>query len=97
MTVIPNKEYSDYLFKPRKREDSEILDKINRNFRQLPFTKQLKLSRQDVKAMGSNIYLLCSARVALSSDLPLKVNLAFVSDKDEIKNELFIPYKLPAE
>lgn len=47
--------------------------------------------------MGTNIYLLCSARIALKSDLPLKVNLAFVSDKDEIKNELFIPYKLPAE
>ena len=33
LTVIPNKEYSEYIFKPRKREEDAENDKINRNFR----------------------------------------------------------------
>lgn len=33
LTVIPNKEYAEYLFKPRKREENGQIDKINKNFR----------------------------------------------------------------
>lgn len=40
----------------------EIL-KINKNFRQIPFTRALIIEEEDFKLLGEQLYFLCSARI----------------------------------
>lgn len=83
MEVIPDQEHVEYNFK-NKDNESTVVEKINRNFRQIPFTRMLKFRKEDLSKIGSNVFFLCSARIKIQNPDVVKLKLGFVTDQEKL-------------
>lgn len=88
MTVLPDDPKTFYTFK-NKETNSQVVEKISKNFKQIPFTKMLRFRKEDLQKLGENLFFLCSARIKIAAEMNLKLKIGFVTDNEKMSlNEL---------
>lgn len=93
LTVLPDNPDSSYPFKNRNN-DKRVIQKINRNFKQVPFTRILKFRKEDLMELGENVYLMCTARMALKTKKDLFLRVGFVSDTEKKDIDDLVRYQI---
>ncbi len=64
LTVVPNSDNHSYQFNPRPLADLKSYEKkLDKSFRQIPFTRVLKFTENIIENQSSNIFFLCSSRI----------------------------------
>ena len=93
MTVIPDDPNSVFTIENKPgTQKMEVVEKINRNFQQIPFTRTIKFKKEDIEMMGDNLYFLCSARLSFVIKKKIHLKLGIVTDTERMKVKDLVDY-----
>jgi hypothetical protein len=99
LSVLPNSEIPYYEMAPPvekhiiKEKENSLTKKKSVIVKQFPFSRHLKFSKRVMRQKNSNIYLLCSARISLSTKLQSRFYANIVEAREEFSKESFMKFK----
>lgn len=91
LTVVPNKQIKEYEL---RKHIVPIGENPKKYVKQIPFSRQLKFRRNDVTRFESNMFFMCTARIAVSSSVHATLSISFLSTEDNINTNEFMKYRI---